>query len=245
MTRLARIRAEFKAEWYSFMRRRTAVMFTFLFPVILIVIFGALVRAGSTGLFAEPPAYYVPGYFAVVVLFTPLSRISSTVARHRSDKRFQKLATTPLTRGEWLLAHTLVTTVLVLIACLLVLLIGIGLTNASIVLSPLVVVFIVLGVGVFSGIGSIIGRLVDSQDGAIAASNTLALPLVFLSETFVPPSMLPDWFQPLILASPLTYFARGTRASLTGSTSGIDFLIILLLAIVMLAIGMRLVPWRE
>jgi ABC-2 type transport system permease protein len=245
MTRVARIQAEFRAEWYSFMRRRTAVMFTFLFPVILIVIFGALVRAGSTGLFAEPPAYYVPGYFAVVVLFTPLSRISSTVARHRSEKRFQKLATTPLSRGEWLLAHTLVTTVLVLIACFLVLLIGIGLTNASIVLSPLVIVFIILGVAVFSGIGATIGRLVESQDGAIAVSNTIALPLVFLSETFVPPSMLPTWFEPLILVSPLTYFARGTRASLTGSTSSTDLVILLVLAIVALAIGMRLVPWRD
>lgn len=245
MTRIARVRAEFRAEWYSFMRRRTAVMFTFLFPVILIVIFGALVRAGSTGLFAEPPAYYVPGYFAVVVLFTPLSRISSTVARHRSDKRFQKLATTPLTRGEWLLAHTLVTTVLVLIACLLVLIIGIALTNATISYSPLVIAFIILSVGVFSGIGSVIGRLVDSQDGAIAASNTLALPLVFLSETFVPPSMLPGWFQPLILASPLTYFARGTRAYLTGGASITDLIVLSLLAVVALGIGMRLVPWRD
>lgn len=245
MRRVARIRAEFLAEWYSFMRRRTAVMFTFLFPVILIVIFGALVRAGSTGLFAEPPAYYVPGYFAVVVLFTPLSRISSTVARHRSDKRFQKLATTPLTRGEWLLAHTLVTMVLVLIACFIVLIIGIVLTNASISYSPLVIVFIVLGVGVFSGIGAVIGRLVESQDGAIAASNTLALPLVFLSETFVPPSMLPEWFYPLIFASPLTYFARGTRASLTGAVSSSDLLVLFVLAVVALGIGIRLVPWRD
>lgn len=245
MTRLSRIRAEFRAEWYSFMRRRTAVMFTFLFPVILIVIFGTLVRAGSTGLFAEPPEYYVPGYFAVVVLFTPLSRISSTVARHRSEKRFQKLATTPLTRGEWLLAHALVTTVLVLIACFLVLVIGIVLTNAVITLSPVLVVFIVFGVAVFSGIGAVIGRLVESQDGAIATSNTVALPLVFLSETFVPPNMLPDWFIPFILASPLTYFARGTRASITGGSSLGDLGILIVLAVVALGLGMILVPWRE
>jgi ABC-2 type transport system permease protein len=39
----------------------------------------------------------------------------------------------------------------------------------------------------------------------------VALPLLFLSETFVPPALLPDWL-PLWL-SPLTYFSRGIRAA--------------------------------
>ena len=91
MSRLTRVRAEASAGWRSFVRRRTAVFFTFFFPVILIVIFGALVRTDPTGegLFTEPPAYYVPGYLAVVGLCTPLSRMGSEVARHREGHRFE------------------------------------------------------------------------------------------------------------------------------------------------------------
>jgi ABC-2 type transport system permease protein len=59
----------------------------------------------------------------------------------------------------------------------------------------------------------VLGRVADSQDGVIAASNTLALPLLFLSETFVTPTLLPSWFRPLALASPVTYFARGVRVA--------------------------------
>ena len=68
MTRLGRIRTEAVAAARSFTRRRTAVFFTFFFPVILVVIFGALVRTQPTGggLFAEPAGYYIPGYLAVV-----------------------------------------------------------------------------------------------------------------------------------------------------------------------------------
>lgn len=212
MSTAGRVRAAFLAAWYSFLRRRTAVFFTFFFPVIIIVIFGALVQTQPTGggLFTEPPGYYVPGYLAVVVLFTPLSRVGSEVARHREGNQFEKLATTPLSRGEWLLAQTLVNVVVIGLAAIALLALVVVVTGAAVVFSPLLVPFVVLGVALFCGLGAIIGSVADSQDGVIAASNGIALPLLFLSETFVPPSMLPGWL-PMEL-SPLTYFSRGVRA---------------------------------
>ena len=222
MSRVGRVRASVRAGWHSFLRRRTAVFFTFLFPLLIVVIFGALVQTQPTGggLFTEPAVYYVPGYLAVVVLFTPLSRVGSEVARHREGNRFEKLATTPLTRGEWLLAQTVVNVVVIGLAALLLVALVVALTGAAIPLSPtsvgLLVAYVVVGVALFCGIGAIIGATADSQDGVIATSNTIALPLLFLSETFVPLDMLPGWFEPATLLSPLTYFARGVRATTDG-----------------------------
>ena len=215
MSRLGRVRSETVAATRAFLRRRTAVFFTFFFPVIIILIFGALVQTQPTGggLFAEPAAYYVPGYLAVVVLFTPLSRVGSEVARHREGARFEKLATTPLSRAEWLLAQTLVNVAIIGLAAVLIFGLVVGVTGADIALSgatALVVPFVLLGVALFCGFGAILGSLADSQDGVIAASNGIALPLLFLSDTFVSPGLLPEWL-PLWL-SPLTYFARGVRA---------------------------------
>jgi ABC-2 type transport system permease protein len=212
MSRVGRLLAATRAGWHSFLRRRTAVFFTFFFPAIIVVIFGALVQTQPTdgGLFTEPPGWYIAGYLAVVVLFTPLSRVGSEVARHRSGSQFEKLATTPLRRWEWLLAQTLVN---IGLAAILLLGLLFAATDATIVLSPalaLVVPFVVVGVALFCAIGSILGSLVDSQDGVIAASNGTALPLIFLSEAFVPQDLLPAWL-PLEL-SPLTYFTRGVRA---------------------------------
>jgi ABC-2 type transport system permease protein len=219
------VASEFRASWRSFLRRRTAVVFTFVFPVLIVAIFGVLVETQPTGggIFAREPAFYVPGYLAVVVLFTPLSRVGSTVARHRASNRFEKLATTPLTRGEWLLAQTLVNVVLIGLATLLLLALTVGFTGARVAVGPALlalVPLVALAVALFCGVGAVLGRVADSQDGVIAASNSLALPLLFLSETFVTPDLLPAWFRPLTLVSPVTYFARGVRAAVGAPGAG-------------------------
>jgi ABC-2 type transport system permease protein len=254
MGTLARVRAQFGADWRAFVRRRTAVFFTFFFPVILVVIFGVLVRtgAGGTGLFTEPAAYYVPGYLAVVVLFTPLTRIGSEVARHRAGSRFEKLATTPLSRWEWLLAQTLVNVVVIGLASALVLGLVLALTGASIRLSVLLVPFVALGVTLFCGVGAVLGRVSDSQDGAVAAANAVGLPLLFLSETFVPPDLLPGWFAPVVDLSPLSYFARGVRAATfpagtngtawTGGSALLSLGVLAALALAAFLLGAAVIP---
>ena len=246
MSRAQRIRAEATAAWHSFLRRRTAVFFTFFFPVLLVVIFGVLVRTQPTdgGLFAEPAGYYLPGYLATVVLFTPLSRVGSEIARHRDDSRFEKLATTPLGRAEWLFAHTLVNTAIIGLASLLILGLVVVLTGATIPLSPRLALlgpFVVGAVVLFCGFGAILGRLSSTQDGVIAASNGIALPLLFLSETFVPPELLPAWFPTWL--SPLTYFSRGVRAVSTGSGETLVPLAVLAVcAVIAFAVGATLLP---
>ena len=258
MSRSRRLLAASRAGWHSFLRRRTAVFFTFFFPAIIVVIFGVLVETQPTagGLFAEPPGWYIAGYLAVVVLFTPLSRVGSEVARHRKGGRFEKLATTPLRRWEWLLAQTAVNTVVIGIASLLVLVLVVVATGATLAATAetlLVVPFVVVGVALFCGVGAMLGSLAGSQDGVIAASNGLAFPLAFLSEAFVPREMLPAWLP--VELSPLTYFSRGVRAVtyVDGTGAGVPgswpvpdvyvaLLVLTLFALVSFAGAARLLP---
>ncbi|MDY6780721.1 MAG: ABC transporter permease, partial [Halobacteria archaeon] len=176
-----RVGAEWVAALRSFVRKPAAVFFTFVFPLILIGIFGAVIQTGTGGggLFSQPQGYYVPGYLAVVVVLTPLSRIGTTVARHRSNNRFDKLSTTPLRPSEWLAAHVLVNAVLIGVASILIL--GfILVTGAEFYPSPLVALFVGLGVVTFCGIGAVLGRVTSSEDGVIAASNAVGIPVLFL-----------------------------------------------------------------
>jgi len=256
MSRLDRIRAEATGAMRTFLRRRTAVFFTFFFPVVLIVIFAGLVRTGAgsgVGLFSEPTGYYLPAYLATVVLFTPLSRVGSEVARHREDNRFEKLATTPLTRAEWLAAHALVNVALIALASA-VLVVALLLTGASFELSPWLAFFVPVASVLFCGIGAVLGSLAEGQDGAIAASNGIALPLLFLSETFVQPALFPEWFRPLLDLSPLVYFSRGVRAATypeaieAAGSAGVvatNAAVTLALAVVAFAVGAALIPWTE
>ncbi|MFB6196047.1 MAG: ABC transporter permease [Haloplanus sp.] len=250
MSRGRRIRATFVAAARAFLRRKTAVFFTFFFPILLILIFGALVQTRPTGggLFAREPSYYLPGYLAVVVVFTPLSRIGSTIARHRDGNRFEKLATTPLRRWEWLLAHTLVNVVVIGLAGLILFVLVLVVTGADVVVGSgllALVPLVVGGVTLFCGLGAVLGRIADSQDGVIAASNSVALPVWMLSETFVPPSMLPAWFRPVTALSPLTYFSRGVRAATGGGDPTGALLVLTALAVGFFVAGAVAVPRTE
>jgi len=255
MSRTGRIWASTRAGWHSFLRRRTAVFFTFFFPAIIVVIFGLLVQTqpGDGGLFAEPPGWYVAGYIAVVVLFTPLSRVGSEVSRHRDGNQFEKLATTPLTRWEWLLAQTLVNTAVIGLAALLLLgllVVGTDATVAASVDLWLIVPFVVVGTALFCAVGAILGSYTGSRDGVIAASNGLAVPLLFLSEAFVAREMLPDWL-PLEL-SPMTYLTRGLRSvtfdgpadggALAGTSPYVDLLVLSTFAVVTFVLAARALP---
>jgi ABC-2 type transport system permease protein len=261
VTRTGRVLTTTRAGWHSFLRRRTAVFFTFFFPAIIVVIFGALVGTEPTdgGLFTEPTGWYVAGYIGVVVLFTPLSRVGSEVSRHRDGGQFEKLTATPLRRWEWLLSQTLVNTVIIGLASLFLLALLRALTGADLAFSArtlLVVPFVVVGVATFCALGSILGSVVSSQDGVIAASNGLAIPLLFLSEAFVPADLLPGWL-PLGL-SPLTHFTRGVRAvtfegaSATSSLAGVsvpapytDLGVLTLFAVALFVLAAVLLPRAE
>jgi ABC-2 type transport system permease protein len=250
VTRVRRIRATFAAALRSFLRRRTAVFFTFFFPVLLILIFGALVQTQPTGggLFAREPAYYLPAYLGVVVVFTPLSRVGSTIARHRDGNRFEKLATTPLRRWEWLLAHTLVNVAIIGLAGLLLFALVLLVTDAAVVVGPalvLLVPLVAVGVALFCGVGALLGRLADSQDGVIAASNAVALPVWVLSETVVAPSMLPSWFRPVTALSPLTYFSRAVRAAAAGQVPAFDVGLLVAGAAVCFVAGAVAIPTTD
>ena len=255
MGRSARIGSEARAAYRTFLRRRTAVFFTFFFPILLIVIFAGLIRTQPTsgGIFAKPTGYYVPGYVGVVVLFTPLSRVSSEVARYRDGNRFQKLATTPLTKVEWLAAQTAVNIVLIA-AATVVLLLALLLLGGQFALSPWIALYVIVGSTLFCGIGALIGMATSSQDGAISMANGIALPLLFLSDTFIPLSLFPGWFRPFTLLSPLTYFARGMRAATYEPVSELGvlpplgaggyFVILLVLALAFFLWGARALSWR-
>ena len=255
MSRAVRVAAEFRAAWRGFVRRPTAVFFTFFFPVLLVVIFTAFVGAGAGGLFDRGLGYYVPGYLATVVLLTPLSRVSSEVTRHREGKRFEKLAATPLSPSEWLLARTLVNCALVLAASALIVALLFALTAGGVVPTLALLPAVALGSVLFCGVGALIGRLADSQDGAIAASNGIGFPLLFLSETFIPPETLPAWSRPVVALSPLTYFSRAVRTALPDPDAGLtpatllgtvdaDVGVLAILALAAFAAGASALPWR-
>lgn len=243
MSRTGRLRAEMTAELRSFVRHRTALFFTFVFPILIVVAFVAAIRAGDGTLLDAEAAYFLPGYLALVLVFTPLSRIDGSVPRDLAAGRLEKLATTPLTPVEWLLARTVVTGALAAGMGVVLLAIALAATPATATPSPWLVPLAAAVVVTFAGVGAIIGRLADSEDGAIAVGNAVGFPVVFFSETLVPPGVVPGAVRPVLELSPVTHFARAARTALAGGTPPPGELALVgLVAVVAFALGAWLLP---
>ncbi len=241
-----RIFSEFKVSLLSFLRKRTTVFFTFFFPLIIIGISAVFIQSGGGGFLTHTHGFYISGYLSVVVLLTPLERMGSEITRYVSLKRFEKLTTTPIKKSEWLVSHILVNMLVVGIESIIIILI-VTILDSNFSFSILLIPFILFGVIVFCGIGCFIGSISDSQDSVTAISNAVGLPMLFLSDTFITKQILPPYIQPIIELSPLTYFARGVRASTYPPKymPWIELFIIIILAILSFIIAIQAIPMKK
>lgn len=238
-----RLRAEIALETRAFVRRRTALFFTVIFPVLVVLAFALAIRAGDGSFLGADAAYYLPGYVALLVVFTPLSRLSGSVPRDRAAGRLEKRATTPLRRWEWLLARIIVAGALALGPAVVVLVVGEHLTSASATYSPWLVPLALSVLVTFAGLGVVVGRLADSEDGAIAVANAIGFPVVFLSESLLPPAVVPGWAADILVLSPVTHFARASRAVLAGgSPEALTLVILFATAVVAFVVGSASLP---
>jgi len=139
---------------------------------------------------------------------------------------------------------------LILLACVLITFL---LVVAGVSLSPspslgavaLTAVAVVLGVVGFCGVGAVIGSLVSSEDGAIAASNGVGFPTLFLADTFVAPETL-GVGESVAALLPLTYFSRAVRgATFSGEPTLVHLVVLVSFAVVSFSVGAYALPWRD
>ncbi|MEM2130035.1 MAG: ABC transporter permease, partial [Candidatus Bathyarchaeia archaeon] len=75
----------------------------------------------------------------------------------------------------------------------------------------------------------------------------ITMPLMFASNTFFPPSLMPDWIQTVAKVNPLTYLTDALRQltilPLDASKLIFDFVYLGIFAVILAAIGIML-SWR-
>lgn len=205
-------------ELRSYFRRTDVVIFTFLFPVLLLLIFA--VAFGSMGEVAPGvpmTAYYLPSMLAAGVAFSGIQNLAVDIAGEKSDGTLRRLAATPLRPWQYLagkFGQVLVTAIVQATLTILVgrLALGIALpTEASAWLTAAWV--FVLGLAASALLGVALSAVPRSGQAAVAVVIPLMLSLMFVSGIYLPISMLPDWLQTFAGAFPLRWLGTGLRAA--------------------------------
>jgi ABC-2 type transport system permease protein len=158
--------------------------------------------------------FFVPGIIAMAIMTSSLTGALNTNAELRQKGILRKLATTPITRTDWLLSNILYQVLLAVVSTASILLVSYAVFDVRLPINAWLPVYIVLEVFVFVGIGMMLTPIAREAESASAAANAFMFPMMFLSGTFFPVEMMPSFLQKFAHVLPLYYVNEGLRASM-------------------------------
>jgi ABC-2 type transport system permease protein len=108
-----------------------------------------------------------------------------------------------------------------------------------------VVLIVLLGAAVFTGISMIIASIVKTRERFMGIGQVVTLPLFFASNAIYPIAIMPGWLQVVARVNPLSYMVDGLRSlMLAGSWTGVgmDILILAVSTLVISVISAWMYP---
>mgnify|MGYP001376025805 FL=1 len=207
-------------ELLTFVRTPDALFFTFLLPVLFVLVFSMIFRwdiEGPPG--SEPvsfPQYFVPGMIAAGVMSVTFVYIATAVAAEQHDGLLRRLSATPLPRAAYFggkVGLAFITSVLIVLVILALgaLAFGVRLPTEPEKWGVLAAV-VFLGAGSCTLLGLAYTRLIGSSGSAAAVVQPPYIVLQFISGVFIQYSMVPDWLQAVASIFPLRWMAQATRS---------------------------------
>ena len=186
---LALLGHQIRYEQLSFWRNPQSAFFTFAFPVVIIIIFGALFgRAGESSYFygLSPLQYYLPTIAALSVLGSCYSQLAIVLSTRRQNGILKRVRATPLPAWAYflgLLAHCIVVSVVdVTLIVAVGAVFGVPLPTHW----PAIAAALVLGAASFCALGVGVASLIRNSEAAPSVVQLVLFPLVFISGTYLP-----------------------------------------------------------
>ena len=204
-----------KLEIIQFTRQRESVVFTLLFPVILLAIFGSVfkdtIAPGVT--FSQ---YFVAGMIASGLVNTGFQALAITIPMERDIGGLKRLRGTPMPASSYFIGKAILIAVSMIIQ--IALLFGFGLLFFGIEMPTepskwLIFIWLVLlGSACSTALGIAFSIVPKSGRGASAVVSPIVIILQFFSGVFFVFTQLPTWMQQLAAIFPLKWLTQGMRS---------------------------------
>jgi ABC-2 type transport system permease protein len=194
-------------------------------------------------------AFLAPGILAQSVLFISIF-YGIAIIWERDLGIIHKFLASPTPRPALVLGKALSAGVRGLSQAVIVYIIAMSM-GVKLNLNPLailgVAVLVILGAALFSTFSLIIACLVRTRERFMGIGQILTMPLFFTSSAIYPLSVMPPWLKVFAHANPLTYQIDALRALMPAGGSstfglGVDFLVVLAVIALLLAVASRLYP---
>jgi ABC-2 type transport system permease protein len=197
-----------QAELRLFLRERAGIFWGVGFPVVLLIIFGAIPGFRSPVSKALPGVSildaYVPILFAFVLAMLALNVVPPVLAGYREKGILRRLATTPVGPGRVLAAQLIVNISMAIVT--LVVLLALARIAYHVPLPRQAggfVLALALAIVALFGLGMVIAAVATTGRTANAAGAILFFPLMFFSGLWLPIASMPAALQHVSHATPL------------------------------------------
>ncbi len=187
----------------AFVRNKTGLIFSLIFPFFFVYVFGAIFK---NDFIENPIAYMLSGVIITTVFESALNLASSTVD-DMVGGFMKEVLVSPAKRiyvalGQLLSAATVATLQGILIL-VIGLFIGIEFHNFA---TPVYILITMIFIGiVFSGVGLFMATKVRNGQTFQIVKTAVTMPLTFLSGAYIPLSMLPNTLKVIAYLNPMTY----------------------------------------
>jgi ABC-2 type transport system permease protein len=192
--------------------------------------------------------FLVPGLIGFSILVSPMFSLVNISSEYKRIKLFKQLSLTPLTKIEWLASKVLFYILLSVASFLLMVAAGVFAWGAHVVLSVWLIPFLILGPMLFASLGMLVGTVSKSTETASVVGNLITFPMMFLSGTFFPISLMPTYLQNFAHVLPLFYIIDGLNGVMIYSNyaqAAIDLVVVAVITMFFFLAAVRLFKWRE
>jgi ABC-2 type transport system permease protein len=213
------IRYEQRLYW----RNRVRGVFTFVFPLMFLVIFASINKGTHLSQLGGLPYndFFVPGILAYAIIATTYVNLAISTAILRDEGVLKRMQGTPLPRWGYVAAR-IGSTVLIVIAITVVTLAlgaiayGVDIRAATL---PGLILTLVLGTAAFTTLGIGITRFISNADVAPVVVNLTVLPLTFISGVWFPTNGMPKLLNTIANIFPIKPLAHGLQYAFNPHTA--------------------------
>lgn len=196
------------------LRNSHVVGFSILQPVVYYVLFTEVFGQIAGRETVNYATFLLPA-IVILVALVAASASGTWLVDDIESGMFSKTLVSPMRRGPVFLGKTLAEVVMVAAQIVLVLVVGflLGAKIETGVLGALAI----LGIGIvfsfwFIAFSNVLGLRTRNTEATVLIVNFIQLPLLFLSNAFLPIEILPEWIQFVATINPITYGVDATRA---------------------------------
>lgn len=164
--------------------------------------------------------YTYSGLLGFTLMSMAIFGLANSMPQEKKTGSFRRLRAAPFKAGQLIIGNGLFYLVLALLSMALMLALGIGVFDFVMRGSWLTFgVFALLAAFMMVGFGLLIGGWAKNENQSAPLSNLISFPMMFLSGTFFPRFLFPEWLQGITGYIPLTPVIDGLRRILTENAS--------------------------